>query len=105
MFKLNGSQLDISMKLSELKKLGIKFEVFEPSVSDFIEERKLKSIEKFENLPQFQIDQETIVITAEGETKIETFEVIERLQIEYGSLANAEKIKIKGVEDKYFIDI
>lgn len=51
MFKLNGSQLDSSMKLADIKKLGIKFEVFEPSVSDFIDDRKLKAIEKFENLP------------------------------------------------------
>jgi len=31
--------------------------------------------------------------------------VTERVQIEYGSLTNVEKIKIKGIDDKYFIDI
>jgi len=45
------------------------------------------------------------VLCAEGQVKIDEFEVIERIQIEYGNLMNAEKIKIKGIDDKYFIDI
>jgi hypothetical protein len=52
------------------------------------------------------------VLCAEGQVKIDEFEVTERVQIglkefqiEYGNLTNAEKIKIKGIDDKYFIDI
>jgi hypothetical protein len=45
------------------------------------------------------------VLSAEGQTQINDFIVTESKEIEYGNITNAEKIKIKGIDDKYFIDI